>query len=99
MKTGILPFEDRVLLQKLDPEAVSPGGIIIPDVGKEPSQIAIVIAVGPGKKDRDGQLIPMLVALGDKVWVGKYSGANVTLNGEEYVMMRQADMLGKVINE
>jgi chaperonin GroES len=93
----IEPFEDRVLIQKTETEEISSGGIYIPDQAKEPSQKAVVCAVGPGRLQEDGTFIKMHVQVGDVVWVGKYSGVEVSINSDVYHIMRQADILGKVI--
>ena len=88
------PLHDRVLVKRLEEKEVKKGGIIIPDTAKEKPQEAEVIAVGPGKVTDDGKLQPMSVKVGDKILFGKYSGSEVRLNGEEYLIMHEGDILG-----
>ena len=90
----IRPLHDRILVKRVDEESTTAGGIIIPDTAKEKPQEAIVVAVGTGKIADDGSTIPMEVAAGDRVLVGKYSGSEVTLDGEEHLIIRQDDVLG-----
>jgi chaperonin GroES len=87
------PLHDRILVQRLDGEEKTAGGIIIPDSAKEKPQEAKVIAVGPGKRDDSGKLIPMDVKPGDRVLFGKYSGSEVKLDGEERLIIREDDVL------
>jgi len=87
------PLHDRILVQRLDEEQKTAGGIIIPDTAKEKPQEAKVIAVGPGKRDDKGQLVPMDVKPGDRVLFGKYSGSEVKLDGEERLIIREDDVL------
>jgi len=88
------PLHDRVLVKRLEEKEVKKGGIIIPDTAKEKPQEGEVIAVGPGKVTEDGKLQPMSVKVGDKILFGKYSGSEVRLNGEEYLIMHEGDILG-----
>lgn len=93
----IKPLADRVVVKRLDEEeAKSPGGIIIPDTAKEKPQKGIVVAVGPGKLDEKGNRIPMEVKVGDKVIFAKYAGSEVKIGGEEYLIMREDDILAVV---
>jgi len=85
------PLGDRVLVKRLEGEERTEGGIIIPEAAKERAQIGEVIAVGPGRLDRDGKIIPMNVNVGDKVYFGKYSGTEA---GDDYIIMREEDILG-----
>jgi len=87
------PLHDRILVQRLDEEQKTAGGIIIPDSAKEKPQEAKVLAVGPGKRDDSGKLIPMDVKPGDRVLFGKYSGTEVKLDGEERLIIREDDVL------
>ncbi len=87
------PLHDRILIQRLEEEQKTAGGIIIPDTAKEKPQEARVIAVGPGKRDDSGKLIPMDVKPGDRVLFGKYSGTEVKLDGEERLIIREDDVL------
>jgi chaperonin GroES len=90
----IKPLHDRVLVKRLEEKEVKKGGIIIPDTAKEKPQEGEVIAVGPGKVTDDGKLQPMNVKVGDKILFGKYSGNEVKLGDEEYLIMREDDILG-----
>lgn len=88
----IEPLSDRILIEPLDAEEIK-GLIIIPDVAKEKPQQGKVIGTGPGKLDGDGKIIPMQVKKGDKILYGKYSGAEITVDGEEYLIMWESDIL------
>ena len=88
------PLQDRILVKRLEEQEIKKGGIIIPDSVKEQPQEAEVVAVGPGKVTRNGKLQPMSVKVGDKILFGKYSGNEVKLDGEEYLIMREEDVLG-----
>jgi len=94
MAIKIRPLHDRVLVQRLEAEDKSAGGIIIPDTAKEKPQEGKVVAVGKGKRKDDGTLIPMEVKEGDRILFSKYSGSDVKLDGKEYVIMREEDILG-----
>ena len=92
----IRPLADRVLVKRLDEdEEQKVGGIIIPDTAKEKPQEAEIVAVGPGRLE-DGKHIPLEVKEGDKVLIGKYSGTEVKIEGEEYLIMREDDILAVV---
>jgi chaperonin GroES len=96
MKTKIKPLADRVLVKRLESaEEQKIGGIIIPDTAKEKPQEAEVVAVGHGRLE-DGKRIPLEVKKGDKVLIGKYSGTEVKLDGEDYLIMREDDILAVV---
>jgi chaperonin GroES len=88
------PLRDRVLVKRLEEKEVKKGGIIIPDTAKEKPQEGEVMAVGPGKVTDDGKLQPMSVKVGDKILFGKYSGSEVKLDSEEYLIMHEGDILG-----
>jgi chaperonin GroES len=88
------PLQDRVLIRRIEAEVKTRGGIIIPDTAKEKPQEGEVIALGPGKVTEDGKLQPMAVKVGDKILFGKYSGSEVKLGDEEYLIMREEDVLG-----
>ena len=90
----IKPLSDRVLVKAIEKEQMKKGGIIIPDTAKEKPQEGEVIAVGPGKRDEQGKIIPMDVKVGDKILYGKYSGTEVKLDNEEFLIMHQDDILG-----
>ena len=88
------PLHDRVLIKVLDSEEKTAGGIIIPDSAKEKPQEGEVIAVGPGAKNEDGKLSPMDVKVGDIVLFGKWSGTEVKMNGADYLIMKESDIMG-----
>jgi len=92
----IRPLQDRVIVERIAEEEKTKGGIIIPDTAKEKPQEGKVIAVGKGKVTEDGKLLPMGVKAGDKILFGKYSGTEIKLNGNEYLIMREDDILGVV---
>ena len=94
MARKIQPLHDRILVKRLEEKETKKGGIIIPDTAKEKPQEGEVIAVGHGKRDENGKLIPLDVKAGDKILFGKYSGSEVKLGDEEYLIMREEDVLG-----
>ena len=89
----IKPLGDRILVRRIEEEAQKEGQIIIPDTAKEKPQNAKVVAVGPGKLDDKGKRIPLEVRKGDQVLIGKYSGTEVNLNGEEHLILHGDDVL------
>lgn len=91
---GLRPLHDRILVQRLEEEEEVQGGIIIPDTAKEKPQQAKVLAAGPGRAADDGKVQAMDVKEGDKVIFGKYAGTEVKLDGEEYLIIREDDVLG-----
>ena len=93
---NIRPLQDRILIKRLDEEEQQQGGIIIPDTAKEKPQEAEVVAIGPGKLKDDGERAPMEVSVGDKVLVGKYSGSDIKIDGEDYVILREDEVLGVI---
>jgi chaperonin GroES len=92
----IRPLQDRVIVQRVEEEEKTKGGIIIPDTAKEKPQEGKVVAVGKGKVNDEGKVTPLDVKAGDKILFGKYSGTEVKLNGEEYLIMREDDILGVI---
>ena len=90
----IRPLHDRVLVERIDAVETSAGGIIIPDSAKEKPQEGRIVAVGNGKRKEDGTLIPPDVKEGDRVLFSKYAGNEVTLDGKEFLIMREDDILG-----
>ena len=92
----IRPLHDRVLVERLEENTKTAGGIIIPDTAKEKPSEGLVEAVGDGFRAEDGKIVPMTVKVGDKVLFGKWSGTEVKLNGEERLIMKEADILGIV---
>ncbi len=89
----IKPLGDRVIIKAMEPEEKKQGGIIIPDTAKEKPQEGEVVAVGPGKVSEAGNKVAMEVKEGDKVLYGKYSGTDVTVDGNEYLIMKESDIL------
>ncbi|WP_025034694.1 co-chaperone GroES [Bradyrhizobium sp. DOA9] len=88
------PLHDRVLVRRIDAEEKTAGGIIIPDTAKEKPQQGEIIAVGPGGRNEQGQLVPLDVKVGDRVLFGKWSGTEVKIDGEELLIMKESDLLG-----
>ena len=95
-KIKIQPLGDRLIIKAVEPKEVKKSGIIIPETAKEKPQEGEVVAVGKGKTNEDGKLIPMEVKTGDIVLYGKYSGTEIKINDEEYLIMREEDVLGIV---
>lgn len=96
MSVNIRPLHDRVLAKRSEEGEQVRGGIIIPDTAKEKPQEAEVIAVGPGKIQEDGKRAPMDVKAGDKVLIGKYSGSEIKIDDEDYVILREDEILAVV---
>lgn len=90
----IKPLQDRILVQRVQEESTTKGGIIIPDSAKEKPAEGKVIAVGDGKMSDDGKRIALAVKSGDRILFGKYAGSEVKIEGEEYLIMREDDVLG-----
>ncbi|MDJ0893567.1 MAG: co-chaperone GroES [Alphaproteobacteria bacterium] len=90
------PLHDRVLIRRLDTEEKTAGGIIIPDTAKEKPMEGEVVAVGPGARSEDGKLHPMDVKAGDRVLFGKWSGTEVKIDGDEYTIMKESDIMGVI---
>jgi chaperonin GroES len=88
------PPHDRVVVKRIDAEEKTAGGIIIPDTAKEKPQQGEVIAVGPGGRDETGKLIPIDLKVGERVLFGKWSGTEVKLDGVEYLIMKESDVMG-----
>ena len=92
----IRPLDDRVVIEPLEAEEKTAGGIVLPDTAKEKPQEGKVIAAGPGRLLDDGTRAKMTVGKGDKVLYGRYSGTEVTINKKEYVIMKESDILAKI---
>lgn len=90
----IRPLQDRVIVKRIEEEAKSKGGIIIPDTAKEKPQEGKVVAVGKGKVGDDGKITPLDVKVNDLVLFGKYSGSEINIDGNEHLIMREEDILG-----
>ena len=96
-KLNVTPLHDRVIVKPAAAEEKTAGGIIIPDTAKEKPQKGTVVAVGPGKyAEQTGNLIPLKQKIGDKILYGKYSGSEISVDGEDYLIMRASDILMKV---
>jgi chaperonin GroES len=91
---NVKPLGDRVLVHPVEQEEVKKGGIIIPDTAKEKPQEGKVVAVGPGKKDDNGKVIHLDVKKGDRVLYSKYGGTEIKIDGKDYLIMREDDILG-----
>ncbi len=90
---GLRPLGNRILARRLEQEEKLKGGILLPDTAKKKQEQAIVIAIGTGKKDKNGNLIPFPVKVGDIIWMDKYAGQEITLNDEEYSILRADDII------
>jgi chaperonin GroES len=93
---NIKPLGDRVIIQVLESEEKTPGGIVLPDSAKEKPQEGKVISVGTGKTLENGKLVPLEVKAGDKIIFGKYSGDEIKVSGQDYLIVRESDILGIV---
>ena len=95
-KTKFRPLHDRVVVRRVESESRTAGGIIIPDTAKEKPQEGEIIGVGPGARDEAGKLVPLDVKAGDKVLFGKWSGTEVKIDGTEYLIMKESDIMGVI---
>jgi chaperonin GroES len=93
------PLHDRVVVKRIEAETKTAGGIVIPDTAKEKPTEGEIVAVGPGGRDEAGQLIPLEVKAGDRVLFGKWSGTEVKLDGVEYLIMKESDIMGVLVVE
>ena len=93
---NVRPLSDRILVRRMEEQESKKGGIIIPDTAKEKPLEGEVIAVGPGRVTEDGKRIPLDVKKGDRILIGKYSGTDVKIEGSEYVILREEDVLAIV---
>ncbi|SHJ07738.1 chaperonin GroES [Malonomonas rubra DSM 5091] len=94
---NIRPLQDRIIVERVEEETTTAGGIIIPDtVSKEKPQEGVVVAAGKGKVTPEGKVLPLDVKTGDKVLFGKYAGSEIKVDGKEYLIMREDDILGVV---
>ncbi len=94
----IRPLYDRIVVKRIEEEETVLGGIIIPDTAKEKPQQGEVVAVGKGKRLEDGKLVPLDVQVGDRILFGKYSGSDIRLDGNEFLIMREDEVLGVLVN-
>lgn len=95
-KTSFRPLHDRVVVRRVESEAKTKGGIIIPDTAKEKPQEGEIIAVGSGARDEAGKLVPLDVKAGDHILFGKWSGTEVKLDGEDLLIMKESDIMGVI---
>ena len=91
---NVRPLSDRILVRRVDAEEQVKGGIIIPDTAKETPQEAEVVAVGPGKRNKNGDVIAPAVKSGEKILIGKYAGTEIEVDGDDYVIVNEDDVLG-----
>lgn len=98
-KVKFIPLEDRLLVKRADPEDKTPGGIIIPENAKDKPNEATVVAAGPGRMTETGARAEPHVKKGDRVMFGKYNGTEIEIEGEEYVVLREGDILGIIETE
>ncbi len=92
------PLHDRIIVKRVEEERKSAGGIVIPDTAAEKPSIGEVIAVGPGKTDDNGKLVAMGVKVGERILFGKYSGQEFKMDGQDYLHMREDDVIGVVVS-
>jgi chaperonin GroES len=97
-KIKIRPLDDRVVVEPIEAEETTAGGIVLPDTAKEKPQRGVVVAVGPGKLLDNGERGELSVAVGDEVIYGKYGGSDIEINGDEVKILRESDILAKVIS-
>lgn len=93
---NLRPLQDRIIVKRVEEETKTAGGLFIPETAKEKPQRGEIVAVGNGKKTEDGKVLPLDVKVGDLVLFGKYAGTEVKVDGEEYLMMREDDLLAVV---
>ena len=96
MATKFTPLHDRILVRRVEEEGTTRGGIIIPDSAKDKPQEGEVISVGRGKSNDEGKVFPLVVKEGDRILFGKYSGTEIKLDGEDFIIMREEEVLGVV---
>jgi chaperonin GroES len=97
LTTTLIPLEDRIVIEASEPETQTASGLVIPDTAKEKPQQGTVIAVGPGRFDEDGdKRIPLDVAVGDTVVYSKYGGTEIAVDGKDFIILSQRDVLAKV---
>ncbi len=94
---NLKPLDERIVVEPVEAEEKTPGGIVLPDTAKEKPQRGTVLAVGPGKLLDNGERSPMSVAVGDEVIYGKYSGTDIEIDGKEVKILRESDVLAKII--
>lgn len=95
--TKFVPLHDRILVQRVEEKDQTPGGLYIPDNAKDKPQEGVVISAGQGKSNDEGRVFPLAVKEGDRVLFGKYSGTEIKLDGEDFIIMREEEVLGRII--
>ena len=90
------PLHDRVVVKRVESDTKTKGGIIIPDTAKEKPQEGEIIAVGPGGRDESGKIVPIDVKAGDRILFGKWSGTEVKIDGDEFIIMKESDVMGVI---
>ena len=95
-KTKFRPLHDRVVVRRIEAEEKTKGGIIIPDTAKEKPSEGEIVAVGPGGRDEAGKLIPIDLKVGDRILFGKWSGTEVKLDGDDFLIMKESDIMGVI---
>ncbi|WP_050626089.1 co-chaperone GroES [Bradyrhizobium viridifuturi] len=93
---GFRPLQDRVLVRRIEAEEKTPGGIIIPDIAKEKPVEGEVLAVGAGTRDQNGRIVPLDVKVGDRVLFGQWAGTDIMVDGEDRLILKEADVLGVI---
>ena len=96
MTTELRPLGNRVVVEPIEQDEVTPGGIVLPETAKEKPQQGKVLAVGPGERDEKGQRIPLDVKVGDRVLFGKYAGTEVKIDGKKLLILRESDILAVI---
>jgi chaperonin GroES len=96
INTIFRPLHDRVVVRRIEAEAKTKGGIIIPDTAKEKPQEGEIVAVGAGARDESGKIVPLDVKAGDRILFGKWSGTEIKFNGEDLLIMKEADVMGVI---
>ncbi|MBX5160633.1 MULTISPECIES: co-chaperone GroES [unclassified Rhizobium] len=96
INTIFRPLHDRVVVRRIEAEAKTKGGIIIPDTAKEKPQEGEIVAVGTGARDESGKIVPLDVKAGDRILFGKWSGTEIKFNGEDLLIMKEADVMGVI---
>jgi chaperonin GroES len=99
MALSLKPLGNRVVVEPLEQEEVTAGGIVLPETAKEKPQQGLVLSIGPGERDEDGKRIPMDVAAGDKVLFAKYSGTEIKMDGKKLLILRESDLLAIVASK
>jgi len=97
-KINVKPLDDRVVIEPMDAEEKTAGGIVLPDSAKEKPQKGRVVAVGAGTLSDEGKRVPLCVAVGDNVFFGKYAGTEIKIDGKEFKIMREKDILAKIVS-